>query len=160
MPIDKTEFNKFMKMFDKFNKGKLLKGFLYTASKKNAQLGKKLFQSFNFNDNGVLGGLERKGFMKGGLSKASRFAMTNRSDYVNGDAELWSSVYNKRKFSKAYGGVKSGFHYGNNLRYVDRFVYKRFGSPVEKFNKQIQKDFDKGVKIAIDDAMRKVGFSK
>lgn len=155
MPIDKREWDKFFKLFQAFNKGKLLKGYAYAVVKKNATLGKKLFKGMSYSDNGVIGGLVRKNFLKDGFKNAPSYRLTKRSDYIDNDEPLISSIYNKRKFK----GKKSGFHYGNGLKYADKFIYKRFGSPVEKLEKQIKDDYDRGIKIAIKDAMKKGGFS-
>lgn len=155
MPIDKREWDRFFKLFQAFNKGKLLKGYTYTVAKKNATLGKQLFKTMSYNDDGVMSGLVRKNFLKDGFKNASSYRITKRNEYVDGDAELISSIYNKRKFK----GKKSGFHYRGDLKYADKFIYKRFGSPVDKFEKKLKDDYDRGIKKAIEDAMKKGGFS-
>lgn len=151
--INKDEWDKFFKLFDAFHKGKLLKGYTYTAVKKNAKRGKDLFKSMTYRDGGVIQGLVNKSFLKQGFEKSPSYFITNRNKYLDGD-ELISSVYNKRKFK----GKKSGFHYKGGLKYADKFIYKRFGSPVDKFKSKIKDDYDKGISLAIKDAMKKGGF--
>ena len=151
--INDTEWKKFYKMFNTFKEGKLLKGYTYTAVNKNAKLAKQLFNSMQYNDGGSIDAFEEKGYLKSGFRKGAGYRLTNRAKYIDGNAELVSSTYNKRKFKG-----KSGFKY-KGFKYADKFIYKRFNSPVDKFERKIRADYDKGIEIAIQQAMKKGGFS-
>lgn len=159
--IDTSELDKFIRTFTNHLDRKIIKGHLWTAITKNAKLGKKMISSAT-SFGSVGNALVRKGWLKSGFKRGASYVVfnsnnkaLNRTKYINSNnVDVRTSIFNKRKFKKPR---KSGFGYVNKKYiYADKFLYSLYGNPTNSIKAPLEKDYEIGVKKAIEDSFRKV----